>query len=157
MTIHDISMTSITGEEIAFSEYKEQALLIVNLASQWGLTPQYTGLCALEKQRDDLTVLGFPCNQFGSQEPGTDEEILSFAKEKYDVNFQLFSKIEVNGPNACELYKRLKEAKPNPEGKADIGWNFTKFLVNKDGEVVARFEPTVSPEEIADQLDSSIG
>ena len=91
MTIHDISMTSITGEEVAFSEYKEQALLIVNLASQWGLTPQYTGLCALEKQRDDLTVLGFPCNQFGSQEPGTDEEILTFAKEKYDVNFQLFS------------------------------------------------------------------
>ena len=102
-------------------------------------------------------MLGFPCNQFGSQEPGTDEEILSFAKEKYDVNFQLFSKIEVNGPNACELYKRLKEAKPNPEGKADIGWNFTKFLVNKDGEVIARFEPTVSPEEIADQIDSSIG
>ncbi len=102
-------------------------------------------------------MLGFPCNQFGSQEPRADEEILSFAKEKYDVNFQLFSKIEVNGPNACELYKRLKEAKPNPEGKADIAWNFTKFLVNKDGEVVARFEPTVSPEEIADQLDSSIG
>ena len=98
--------------------------------------------------------MGFPCNQFGAQEPGTNEEILEFATSKYDANFQLFSKVEVNGDGTCELYDQLKTAKANPDGKADIGWNFTKFLVNGKGEVVARFEPMVMPEEIGEQLVS---
>ena len=98
-------------------------------------------------------MLGFPCNQFGAQEPGSDEEILDFAKSKFDVNFQMFSKIEVNGDGACDLYKWLKSEKANPDGNPDIGWNFTKFLVGKNGEVLARFEPQVAPEDIAGQLD----
>ena len=151
--IYKLEMTAITGESISFSDYREQAMLVINLASQWGLTGQYTGLCALESDRDDLKVLGFPCNQFGAQEPGTDEEILKFAKSKYDCNFQLFSKVEVNGDGACDLYKILKSEKTNPDGNPDIGWNFTKFLVGKDGKVLARFEPMVTPEDIAAQLD----
>jgi glutathione peroxidase len=97
-------------------------------------------------------VLGFPCNQFGAQEPGTDAEILEFARSRYDVNFPLFSKVEVNGDGACELYRMLKAARADEEGKSDIGWNFTKFLVDGEGEVVARFSPMVTPEEIAGQL-----
>lgn len=111
-------------------------------------------MCTLHDNRSDLQVLGFPCNQFGAQEPGTDAEILEFAKNKYNVNFPMFSKIEVNGDGACALYQHLKARQANPEGNPDIGWNFTKFLVNGDGEVVARFEPTVTPDEIAEQLDS---
>jgi glutathione peroxidase len=151
--IYNLEMNSITGESVSFSDYREQAMLVINLASQWGLTGQYTGLCALESDRDDLKVLGFPCNQFGAQEPGSDEEILKFAKNKYDCNFQLFSKVEVNGDGACDLYNILKSEKANPDGNPDIGWNFTKFLVGRDGKVLARFEPMVTPEEIADQLD----
>jgi glutathione peroxidase len=151
--IYNLEMNAITGESVAFSDYREQAMLVVNLASQWGLTGQYTGLCALENDRDDLKVLGFPCNQFGAQEPGSDEEILEFAKSKYDCNFQLFSKVEVNGDGACDLYQLLKSEKANPDGKPDIGWNFTKFLIGKDGKVLARFEPMVTPEEIAEQLE----
>ena len=96
--------------------------------------------------------MGFPCNQFGAQEPGTNEEILEFATSKYSVNFPLFAKIEVNGPNAADLYKWLKTQQPNDDGSEDIGWNFTKFLVNKDGQVVKRFNPQVTPEEVAAQL-----
>ena len=118
------------------------------------MTPQYTGLCTLQSDKDDLTVLGFPCNQFGGQEPGTDEEIMEFASSKFDVNFPMFSKIEVNGDGACQLYQWLKSEKTTADGKSDIGWNFTKFLVNKNGEVVARFDPQVSPEDISGQLDS---
>lgn len=97
-------------------------------------------------------MLAFPCNQFGAQEPGTDAEILDFATSKYGVTFPMFSKIEVNGSGACELYKLLKAAKPDEEGKADIAWNFTKFLVDGDGNVVARFAPPVTPEEIGEAL-----
>ncbi len=155
--IYNLEMNAITGESVSFSDYRDQAMLMVNLASQWGLTGQYTGLCTLENDRDDLKVLGFPCNQFGAQEPGSDEEILEFAKSKYDCNFQLFSKVEVNGDGACDLYNILKSEKANPDGNPDIGWNFTKFLVGKDGKVLARFEPMVTPEEIAEQLDSLLG
>jgi glutathione peroxidase len=99
-------------------------------------------------------VLAFPCNQFGAQEPGTDAEILQFATSRYQVNFPMFSKVEVNGAGACELYRLLKKARPDEEGNADIPWNFTKFLVDADGEVLARFAPTLTPEEIALQLES---
>lgn len=95
------------------------------------------------------TVLGFPCNQFGGQEPGTDAEILAFATERYNANFPIFSKVEVNGDGACALYKYLKSQQARPDGEADVAWNFTKFLVNGDGEVVARYEPGVTPEDIA--------
>ena len=99
-----------------------------------------------------FTVLGFPCNQFGGQEPGTNEEILEFAQSKFDVTFPMFSKIEVNGDGACELYQLLTSAISNPEGKPDIAWNFTKFLIDGDGNVVKRFEPAASPAEIAGNL-----
>jgi glutathione peroxidase len=105
-------------------------------------------------EQGKVTVLGFPCNQFGAQEPGTDAEILEFARSRYDANFPMFSKIDVNGDGASELYQWLKSEKANPDGKADIAWNFTKFLVGKDGSVLARFEPQVSPEDIGAQLDN---
>ena len=98
--------------------------------------------------------MGFPCNQFGSQEPGTNEEILEFATSKYDANFPLFAKIEVNGNGACELYKMLKVAQPNADGSEDITWNFTKFLVNGKGKVIKRFDPKTTPEEIATELET---
>ena len=101
-------------------------------------------------------MLGFPCNQFGSQEPGSNEEILEFASSKFDVDFPMFAKIEVNGDGACDLYKFLKEGNPDEEGNEDIAWNFTKFLVNRSGEVVARFEPKTTPEEIAATLGDSL-
>ena len=104
-----------------------------------------------------MIVLGFPCNQFAEQEPGTDEEILAFVQEEFDIDFPMFSKIEVNGDGACELYRWLKEQQPGEGETSDIGWNFEKFLVNRDGEVVARFAPTVTPEEVAEQLPALLG
>ena len=102
-------------------------------------------------------MLGFPCNQFAEQEPGTDEEILAFVREEFDIDFPMFSKIEVNGDGACELYRWLKEQQPGDGESSDIGWNFEKFLVNRDGAVVARFAPTVTPEEVAGQLPTLLG
>jgi glutathione peroxidase len=101
-------------------------------------------------------VLAFPCNQFGAQEPGSNEEVLEFARSNYDVNFPMFAKIEVNGADAAELYKMLKAAAPDEEGKEDIPWNFTKFLVAGDGEVIARFGPQVTPEELASEIESRL-
>lgn len=108
-------------------------------------------------QGSGFAVLGFPCNQFGAQEPGTDAEILEFATAKYDVNFPMFSKVEVNGENACDLYKHLTSAQPNDDGTTDITWNFTKFLVGKDGSVLRRFDPKTTPEEIAAEMPSLLG
>lgn len=105
-----------------------------------------------QNEDNDFTVLAFPCNQFGAQEPGSNDEILAFARDKYDVNFPMFAKIEVNGDDACELYQLLKEAQPAEDGSTEIPWNFTKFLVNGDGEVIARFGPQTTPEEIAARL-----
>jgi len=103
-------------------------------------------------QGQDFTILAFPCNQFGAQEPGTDEEILDFAHSKFDVNFPMFSKIQVNGEQACELYKLLRSAAPGEDGSEDIPWNFTKFLIGKDGQVIERISPQTTPEEIAERL-----
>lgn len=153
MNLAELEMESITGEQISFSEFKDQALLIVNLASQWGLTPQYAGLRALHEQ-GDVKVLGFPCNQFGAQEPGTNEEIMAFAQSRYDVNFPMFAKIEVNGDGAAPLYQWLKTEQTEEDGTIDIPWNFAKFLVNRNGEVVKRFHPKVTPEEISANLAS---
>lgn len=105
-----------------------------------------------ENQDKGFTILAFPCNQFGAQEPGSNEEILEFATSKYDVNFPMFSKIEVNGDGACALYQMLKEAQPGEDGNTDIPWNFTKFLVGANGQVVARYSPQTTPEEIAGEL-----
>jgi glutathione peroxidase len=110
-----------------------------------------------EENKDTLSVLAFPCNQFGAQEPGSNEEILEFATSRFDVNFPMFAKIEVNGDGACELYKQLTSAKADEEGNSAIAWNFTKFLVNGDGDVVARFAPQVTPEEIGGQLSTLLG
>lgn len=118
------------------------------------MTSQYAGLRTLQEQFADhpFEVLAFPCNQFGAQEPGSNEEVLEFAQTKYNVNFQMFSKIKVNGANACELYQFLKSEKTDEEGNADIPWNFSKFLVNKDGEVVGRFSPKTAPEELTETI-----
>ena len=106
----------------------------------------------MHEENNDFQVLGFPCNQFGAQEPGTNAEIHEFAKSKYDVNFPMFAKVEVNSEDACDLYKWLKSQKANAEGVEDLGWNFTKFMVGKDGEVLARFEPQTTPEQIGEYL-----
>ena len=103
-----------------------------------------------------MTVLGFPCNQFGAQEPGTHQEILDFATSKYGANFQIFAKVEVNGNGACDLYKHLKAQQPRPDGEADIAWNFTKFLISGDGEVLARYEPGTTPEDVAADLEERL-
>ena len=148
MNISELEMEAITGETLSFSEYNDQALLIVNLASQWGLTGQYAGLRTLQENHPNVRVLGFPCNQFGAQEPGTNEEINEFAKSKYDVNFPMFAKVEVNGANAAPLYNWLKSQAPDEEGNEDIPWNFTKFLVTADRSSVTRIHPKVTPKEI---------
>jgi glutathione peroxidase len=117
------------------------------------LTPQYAGLRTLHNDNDDVVVLGFPCNQFGNQEPGTDAEILEFATSQFDVNFPMFSKIEVNGADTAPLYQLLKEAQPGDGDSADITWNFEKFLVDNAGNVIRRYAPQTTPEEIATDLD----
>ena len=152
--IYDFEVQTIAGDKTAIGSYEKGVMLIVNTASKCGFTPQYEGLEALyQKYKDQgLVVLGFPCNQFGAQEPGTDPEILEFAESNYQINFPLFSKIEVNGDGACELYQLLTESISDDEGKSEIAWNFTKFLVDREGSVVARFAPTVTPEEIGEKL-----
>ena len=152
-TIYDFKMKDITGKDIDFNEYKGKVLLIVNTATGCGFTPQYEGLENLYKNysKNGLEVLGFPCNQFGHQAPGTDSEIVSFCTSRYDVTFKQFSKINVNGNEEAPLYAYLKDQKPGVMGKR-IKWNFTKFLVDKNGVVIARFEPTTTPSKIDDKI-----
>jgi len=149
---HDLEMTSITGESVNFDQFRGDVCLLVNVASAWGLTPQYAGLRTLHNDTDGFQVLGFPCNQFGAQEPGSDAEVLTFVTENYDVNFPMFSKIEVNGDGAAPLYNLLKGAQSGAGETSDITWNFEKFLVDGEGNVVQRFAPTVTPEEVAAEL-----
>jgi glutathione peroxidase len=153
-SFHDIEMNDITGEPVSLGTYKDNVCLVVNVASQCGLTPQYAGLKTLHDEFKDqgFTVLGFPCNQFGKQEPGTDAEVCEFVSTKFDVSFPMFSKIEVNGDGTCELYQLLKSAQPGEDESPDIKWNFEKFLVGRDGDVIARFSPLVTPEEISELL-----
>jgi len=174
--IYDFKALSNNEEEVDFSTYKGKVLLIVNTASKCGFTPQYEGLEALYRKYkgDGLVVVGFPCDQFGHQEPGSNEEIAEFCKLNYGVSFPLMSKIEVNGEQADPIFRWLYTEKPfagfgegetakfmdqmlartDPEyaSNPDIKWNFTKFLLNRKGEVVARFEPTVTPEQIDEQI-----
>jgi glutathione peroxidase len=147
----EFKMKSIMGKEVDLTEYKGKVVLIVNVASECGLTPQYEQLQAIHEKYQDkgLVVLGFPCNQFGQQEPGSDQEIAQFCAQNYRVKFPLFSKIEVNGPGAAPLYKYLTAQETKPQGKGKISWNFEKFVVGKNGKVVARFAPNTEPDDPA--------
>ncbi len=150
MSVYEFSAARLDGHEEKLADYRGQVLLIVNTASACGFTPQYAGLEALygKLHGDGLTILGFPCNQFGAQETGSEAEIGAFCQKNYGVTFPMFSKIEVNGANAHPLYKYLKDAKPGLLGTEAIKWNFTKFLIDKDGEPVARYAPNTKPEEL---------
>jgi glutathione peroxidase len=150
MSVHDFSARLLNGEEVSLSRWRGQVLLIVNTASACGFTPQYAGLEDLYEQfgGDGLTVLGFPCNQFGEQEPGDAAAISEFCARNYRVTFPLFEKIEVNGPDAHPLFHHLKKEKSGLLGTESIKWNFTKFLVDRGGKVVARYAPQTKPEEL---------
>jgi glutathione peroxidase len=141
------TMTSLAGEQVPLKKYAGKVVLIVNVASECGLTPQYEQLQSLHEKYADkgLAVLGFPCNQFGRQEPGTAAQIQEFCSTQYGVKFPMFAKIDVNGENAAELYKHLKAQATKPKGPGEISWNFEKFLLDRDGKVIARFEPRTQP------------
>ncbi|HXX12044.1 MAG TPA: glutathione peroxidase [Burkholderiales bacterium] len=156
MSIYDIEVTTIEGRPQKLDAYRGKTLLIVNVASQCGFTPQYEGLEALYAQHRDkgFAVLGFPCNQFGHQEPGNEAEIQRFCSTTYNVTFPLFAKIDVNGGNAHPLYRHLKSEKKGLLGSEAIKWNFTKFLVGPDGAVLKRYAPTDTPKSIGADLES---
>ena len=149
-SIYDFHARDIDGNERSLSEYRGKLLLIVNVASQCGFTPQYKGLEALHRKYGDqgVEVLGFPCNQFGKQEPGDAEEIKQFCSLNYEVTFPLFAKIDVNGPQAHPLYDYLTREKGGGLLGRAVKWNFTKFLIDREGKVIARFAPTVTPDEL---------
>ncbi|HST28745.1 MAG TPA: glutathione peroxidase [Rudaea sp.] len=157
-SIYDFSARTIDGDEQKLSAYKGKTMLVVNVASKCGFTPQYTGLEALyEKFKDKgLVVLGFPCDQFGHQEPGDENEIKNFCSLNYDVKFPLFAKIEVNGANAHPLYKYLKAQAKGLLGSESIKWNFTKFLIDKDGKVMTRYAPVDTPEKIEKDVAAAL-
>jgi glutathione peroxidase len=173
-TIYDFAATTAEGTAVPLADYEGKVLLIVNVASKCGLTPQYEGLEALYRDGQDrgLEVLGFPCNQFKEQEPGSDAEIQAFCKATYDVTFPVFAKIDVNGPDADPLYTFLRQEapgdfgpqygdfyqaiskiRPEAQGTDEVKWNFTKFLVDRQGNVVKRYEPSVSPADIESDLE----
>jgi glutathione peroxidase len=149
--------TKITGAETDLGSYQGKVVLVVNTASQCGLTPQYAGLQKLYESYSGsgLEILGFPCDQFGHQEPGTEAEIADFCELNYGVTFPMFAKIQVNGPGAHPLYQWLTSAMPGENGP-DIEWNFAKFLINRDGELIARYSPKVTPEELAGDLEKAL-
>jgi len=175
MNTHDFTVDAADGAPLSLGEYAGRVLLIVNVASKCGLTPQYEGLEHLYRQTRDrgLQILGFPCNQFGGQEPGTDAEIQDFCSVTYDVTFPVLRKVDVNGPDAAPLFRYLRAEAPgdfgpdagrlhdhvrakHPEwiGGDEVKWNFTKFLVGPDGEVIRRYEPTVTPDRIRPDLEA---
>lgn len=149
-SLYDFNATTIDGDAQSLGDYRGKALLIVNVASKCGFTPQYSGLEALYRKHRaaGFAVLGFPCDQFGHQEPGDEAQIQSFCTLNYDVGFPLFAKIEVNGANAHPLWKWLKQQKPGLLGIGAIKWNFSKFLIDRDGNVVKRYAPTDTPESL---------
>ena len=154
--IYDITANTLTGEPLSLSAFQGKVLLIVNTASQCGFTGQYEGLEALYRQYKDqgLVVLGFPCNQFGAQEPGDAEEIASFCSLTYNVSFPMFAKIDVNGKEAHPLYRFLKKEKSGLLGTEGIKWNFTKFLVDRNGDVIERYAPATEPKDIAEAIEA---
>ena len=155
-TVMDFSAVLASGEPQDLNDYQGKVLLIVNTASKCGFTPQYIGLESLHQTYGErgFSVLAFPCNQFGGQEPGSEEEIQSFCDLNYQTSFPLFSKIEVNGAASHPLYAHLKEQAPGVLGSKRIKWNFTKFLVNQEGEVVKRYAPSTKPEAIASDIEA---
>jgi glutathione peroxidase len=154
-TIFDITADSLAGTPVNLDRYKGQVLLIVNTASKCGFTPQYQGLEAVHQRFKDkgAVVLGFPCNQFGGQEPGEAEEIGAFCEKNYGVTFPLFAKIDVNGDHAHPLFQQLKKDAPGILGTEAIKWNFTKFLIRKDGTVYSRYAPATKPEELIADIE----
>ncbi len=154
--IYDFSAKSIDGQDVSLSAYKGNVLLIVNVASKCGFTPQYEGLQELQTTYKDrgFSVLGFPCNQFAAQEPGDDAEIKNFCSLTYQVDFPLFAKIDVNGEDAHPIYRYLKSTCPGILGSEAIKWNFTKFLVDRNGAPVERFAPTTSPAAITSNIET---
>lgn len=154
--IYQFDMPKLGGAIQPLSDYEGKVLLVVNTASKCGFTPQYQGLEALYKKYLDkgLVIVGFPCNQFGKQEPGSDGDISEFCELNYGVSFPLASKVEVNGDNAHPIYTFLKSELPGVMGSKRIKWNFTKFLVNRDGKPVKRYAPTVKPEDIAADIEA---
>ncbi|MBT9462263.1 MAG: glutathione peroxidase [Rugosibacter sp.] len=154
-TVHDFSALTINGESKSLGDYRGQVLLIVNVASQCGFTPQYAGLEALWQKYHErgLVVLGFPCNQFGGQEPGDEATIANFCSSKFNVSFPLFAKVDVNGETAHPLWQHLKKAAPGVLGSEKIKWNFTKFLVNREGQVVKRYGSITKPEQISADIE----
>ncbi|QSX78208.1 glutathione peroxidase [Agrilutibacter solisilvae] len=158
-TAYDFSATDIDGQARPLSDYAGKVMLIVNVASQCGFTPQYTGLEQLWRDYGPrgLVVLGFPCDQFGHQEPGNEAEIKNFCSLNYDVSFPLFAKVDVNGDKAHPLWKWLKDEKGGLLGIDAIKWNFSKFLVGRDGRVLKRYAPTEKPEAIAGDIEAALG
>jgi glutathione peroxidase len=158
---HDFTHKTIDGKDCSLASYRGKVVLLVNVASRCGLTPQYAALEELYRGMKDrgLAVLGFPCNQFGGQEPGTEAEIQQFCSTKYDVSFPLFSKLEVNGKDRHPLYAWLTEQATQPDGAGDVKWNFAKFLVDKDGKLIARFGPTTAPTapSVVDAIEAALG
>lgn len=156
MTIYDISVQDIALKPATLAAYRGSVLLVVNVASKCGFTPQYTGLEELQRKYHGkgFAVLGFPCDQFGHQEPGNEAEIQEFCKLTYDVSFPMFAKIDVNGTNTHPLYQFLKKQQPGILGTEGIKWNFTKFLVDKNGNVVKRYAPTDKPADIASDIEA---
>lgn len=158
-TAYDFDAIDIDGNPVSLGDYRGKALLIVNVASKCGFTPQYTGLEKLwqDYREQGLVVLGFPCDQFGSQEPGNEEEIKSFCSLTYEVDFPMFAKVDVNGAQAHPLWKWLKKEKGGLLGIDAIKWNFSKFLVGRDGKVVKRYAPTDKPESLVGDIKSVLG
>jgi glutathione peroxidase len=159
-TIHDFELKTIDGAQQKLGAYQGQVLLLVNVASKCGLTPQYAGLQKLQDEyaKQGFNVLGFPCNQFAGQEPGSDAEVKTFCATSYGVTFPLFSKIDVNGAKRAPLYAWLTAEKTAPDGPGDIKWNFAKFVVGKDGRVKARFDPRTEPAsaELRGAIDAAL-
>jgi glutathione peroxidase len=150
MTVYDFEAKTIDGANQRLDAYRGKTLLIVNVASKCGFTPQYTGLESLYRKFKDknFAILGFPCDQFGHQEPGDEAEIKNFCSTKYEVSFPMFAKVDVNGDKAHPLYQYLKKSQPGVLGTEGIKWNFTKFLIDKDGKVIERYAPTATPADI---------
>jgi glutathione peroxidase len=159
MNVYDFQATSLDGKPVDLAQYRGKVLLIVNTASKCGFTPQYQGLESVYRELHGrgLEVLGFPCNQFGSQEPGSEEEIGAFCEKNYGVSFPMFAKVDVNGDDAHPLWKHLKGEAPGVLGTEGIKWNFTKFLIGRDGKVAKRYAPTTKPEEIAGDIEKLLG
>ena len=153
-SIFNFSCKDVNGKEINLSNYSGKVILIVNTASKCGFTPQYKGLQELHRNysNQDFEILGFPCNQFANQEPGTDQEIAEFCNINYEITFPIFSKIKVNGPSAHPLFKYLTSEKPGLLGTNSIKWNFTKFLINRNGEPVKRFSSKTTPKEKSSEI-----